>query len=118
MSLTLYAIPNCDTVKKARKWLESNDIAYDFHDYKKKGVPTEVLELACNKFGWEQVLNRKGLTWRRMTDEEKAAIKGQKDALTLMRDKSSIIKRPLVTKANTPLLLGFDEGEYSAALLQ
>ena len=117
MSLTLYAIPNCDTVKKARKWLEANSIEYDFHDYKKQGVPAEVLGQACAVFGWEKMVNMKGMTWRRMEDAEKAAITDEASAIALMQEKSDVIKRPLVV-GDAPLLLGFNEAEYKAALLQ
>ncbi len=117
MSLKMFAIPNCDTVKKARKWLEDNGMDYDFHDYKKHGVPAEVIAEACEKFGWEQVLNRKGLTWRRMTDAEKDAVKGEKEAVMLMRDKPSIIKRPLVTQKGKPILLGFTLEDFEDTLL-
>lgn len=113
---TLYAIPNCDTVKKARKWLDAQGATYHFHDYKKAGAPEKVLKEACAKFGWETVLNMKGMTWRRMTDEEKAVITGESEAIALMCDKPSIIKRPLVF-SDKPLLIGFNEADYKEALL-
>lgn len=114
--MKLYAIPNCDTVKKARNWLEANGVEYDFHDYKKLGADEAVLKAACNVFGWQQVLNMKGMTWRRMDDAEKAAITGEKEAIALMLEKPSIIKRPLVV-TDKPVLLGFKPEEYNAALL-
>lgn len=116
MSLTVYAIPNCDTVKKARKWLEANSIDYVFHDYKKQGVPEDVIQSACSAFGWEKLVNMKGMTWRRMDEAERAAVKSEADAIIVMQEKSSVIKRPLIM-GDAPLLLGFNEAEYSAALL-
>ena len=117
MALTMYAIPNCDTVKKARKWMDANNVEYVFHDYKKQGAPEHVLKAACAAFGWDKVLNMKGMTWRRMDEVERTAIKGEKEALSLMLDKSSIIKRPLIV-GDAPVLLGFNEAEYSAELLK
>ncbi|MBN66698.1 MAG: ArsC family reductase [Rickettsiales bacterium] len=111
----MYAIPNCDTVKKARKWLADNDISYAFHDYKKQGVDEDALREAVKTFGWEQVLNRKGMTWRRLDEAERAKIVDDETAIALMLEKPSIIKRPILADTQ-PRLLGFDADSYKETL--
>jgi arsenate reductase len=113
--LTIYAIPNCDTVKKARKWLEEHAIAYQFHDYKKAGVPEEKLRAWVQAKGWEVICNQRGMTWRRLSDAEKAAITTPDAAIALMLQSPSVIKRPIIEGAPT-LLVGFDITEYQHAL--
>ena len=113
--LTVYAIPNCDTVKKARKWLADNGVEYEFHDYKKQGVPEDKLRAWVVEKGWEVICNTRGMTWRRMSDEEKAAITSDEAAIALMVEKSSVIKRPIIEGASE-LLVGFDAESYSNVL--
>lgn len=115
--LTVYAIPNCDTVKKARAWLEKNGIAYTFHDYKKQGVPLDALKKAEKDLGWEKLVNRQGQTWRKLSDAEKEAVTGAKAAFELMEEKPSVIKRPLV-EVNGRWLAGFDEAAWRSAFKQ
>ena len=111
---TLYGIPNCDTVKKARAWLDKHSVAYDFHDYKKQGIDAATLKLWCAEFGYERVLNQKGSTWRKLDDAQRADLT-QAKAIRLMQDYPSIIKRPVLDTGKRRLL-GFDEAEYKALL--
>lgn len=115
MPLTLYGIPNCDTVKKARKWLEAQGIAYGFHDYKKVGVPSDALEEWVTALGWEPLLNKRGTTFRKLGDADKADIDAAK-ALRLMREHPSMIKRPVVETGEGEPLVGFDEAEWGERL--
>ena len=92
---TLFGIPNCDTVKKARVWLDQLGVAYDFHDYKKAGVPRAELEQWVGEHGWETVLNRAGTTFRALPDADKADLDAEK-AVALMLDRPSMIKRPVL----------------------
>ena len=89
---TLYGIPNCDTMKKARAWLADNGIEYDFHDYKKLGIEKKKLDEWIKAVGWETLLNRRGMMWRKVPDDVKAAI-DEKSAIKLMLETPSIIKR-------------------------
>ena len=113
---TVYAIPNCNTVKKALDWLQKNKIVYEFHDYKKKGITATVLTNWCKQVGWEALINKKGATWRQLTPDIQASISTQKAAIALMIEKTSIIKRPLIEENGKILALGFDETEYKKAL--
>ncbi len=114
--MKMYAIANCDTVKKARKWLEENGLEYEFHDYKKHGADPAFLVKACTEFSWQRVVNQKGMTWRKLSEEEKEAINSQADAIALMIDKPSVIKRPII-EFGGGLLLGFDEKAWQETLL-
>ncbi len=113
--MRLYGIPNCNTVKKARAWLDARHIAYEFHDYKKAGVPEAPLRAWMKRLGWEVLVNRQGTTWRQLTDAEKSAVKDADSAFALMLAKPSVIKRPVVEAGKT-LLVGFDEARYQEAL--
>lgn len=113
--MKLYGIPNCDTVKKARAWLAEHGIEYEFHDYKKHGVDAALLQKWMTKAGWENVVNRKGLTWRKLTDAEKAKIKDDKSAIKFLVEKPSAIKRPAFEHKGK-LILGFDSAEYEETL--
>lgn len=114
MTITVYGIPNCDTVKKARKWLDDQGIAYQFHDYKKQGTDAAQLTRWVEAKGWEVVLNRRGTTFRQLDDATKADIDAAK-AVTIMAAHPSTIKRPVVEHAGG-LLVGFDVAEWQAAL--
>lgn len=113
MSITLYGIPNCDTVKKARTWLDAQGVAYAFHDYKKAGVTAAKLKAWCKALGWEVVLNRAGTTFRKLPDAAKADLDPAK-AVALMLEQPSMIKRPIV-EYKGGLLIGFKEPEWDAA---
>ena len=106
--VTLYGIPNCDTVKKARTWLAEHQIDYHFYDYKKQGIDAEKLAIWCRQWGWENVLNRKGLTYKKLENEA--------TAINYMLKATSSIKRPILETANG-LLLGFVVDEYEQAFL-
>jgi Spx/MgsR family transcriptional regulator len=114
MSVTLYGIPNCDAVKKARKWLDEKGIAYAFHDYKKQGADPAQLQRWVEDAGWETVLNRRGTTFRKLDDADKADLDAAK-AVALMEAHPSAIKRPVVEYPGG-LLVGFDPAEWDAAL--
>ncbi|WP_257265410.1 ArsC family reductase [Endozoicomonas sp. ONNA2] len=106
----LYGIPNCDTIKKARRWLEAAGIAYHFHDYRKDGLAQDMLEQWADELGWEALLNRRGTTWRKLPEQEKSAINAER-AITLMLEQPAIIKRPLLDTGNQKFL-GFSEEQY------
>lgn len=109
---TLYGIKNCNTVKKATSWLDTNNIPYTFHDYKKEGISEEKLKEWIKQVGWEPLVNKKGTTWRMLDEATKDSITTQKNAMALMEEKTSVIKRPLIEKGKTIVTLGFDEKEF------
>ena len=110
----LYGIPNCDTVKKARKWLDAHDVEYTFHDYKKEGADPAKLEQWIHAHGVDVVLNRRGTTFRKLSDEEKADIDAAK-AVHLLVEHPSMIKRPIAEHSGGSLV-GFKESEWESAL--
>jgi Spx/MgsR family transcriptional regulator len=114
VSLTLYGIPNCDTVKKARTWLDTKGLAYTFHDYKKAGADPAKLAAWCQAAGWEKVLNRAGTTFKKLSDADKDGL-NEARAITLMAANPSCIKRPVVEHPGG-LLVGFKPDEWAAAL--
>ncbi|NWG30593.1 MAG: ArsC family reductase [Rhodocyclaceae bacterium] len=103
----LYGIKNCDSMKKAFKWLEERGVPYEFHDYKKAGVPRERLVAWCKALGWKTLLNTKGPTWRKLTPEQQA-IGTQSQAVAIMMEHPSVIRRPVVETESGHLLVGFD----------
>jgi Spx/MgsR family transcriptional regulator len=105
--ITLYGIPNCDTVKRARVWLDEQGLAYQFHDYKKQGVPAAKLPRWMAELGWDKVLNRAGTTWRKLDDAAKAGVTDATSAAALMVEQPSVIKRPVVEWNDGRLSLGF-----------
>jgi arsenate reductase len=107
----IYGIRNCDTMKKAFAFLESKNLAYEFHDYRKDGVPPGKLGEWAKRTGWEKLANTRGPTWRNIPDAEKAGLTEAR-ALRLLEKYPSAIKRP-VLEAGSKLLVGFDPGEYS-----
>ncbi len=113
MTVTLYGIPNCDTVKKARNWLDANSITYTFHDYKKAGADPAKLRAWCGAKGWETIVNRAGTTFKKLPDDAKADLDEGK-AIALMLDQPSMIKRPVVEHAGG-LLVGFKPAEWEEA---
>ncbi|MDE2561927.1 MAG: arsenate reductase [Sphingomonadales bacterium] len=114
MTITLYGIPNCDTVKKARAWLDGKGLAYTFHDYKKQGADAGKLADWVAAAGWEKVLNRAGTTFRKLPEADKADIDAAK-AVAVMLANPSCIKRPIVELPGG-LLVGFKPDEWAAAL--
>ena len=107
MTTTLYGIPNCDTVKKARAFLTQHEVAHAFHDFKKLGVPAEQLDRWLAALGWERVLNRKGNTWRQLDAQSQAAVVDVASARALMLAQPSVIKRPVLDHDGR-LSVGFD----------
>ena len=105
--ITVYGIPNCDTVKKARTWLADRGLDVAFHDFKKQGVPADQLPAWLAAFGRERLINRAGTTWRRLDDGVKAAGVDDASAIALMLAEPSVIKRPVVQWADGQLTLGF-----------
>ena len=114
MTPTLYGIPNCDTVKKARVWLDQNGIAFAFHDYKKAGIDRPRLEAWVAEHGWKTVLNRAGTTFRALPEADKAGLDPDK-AVALMLAQPSMIKRPVLDLGDRTLI-GFKPELYAAAL--
>lgn len=111
--MKLYGIANCDTVKKAKKWLDSQTIAYDFCDYKKVGVDEQVLRKAIDIFGWEAVLNKRGTTWRKLDSDVQASVVDADTASAVLIDNPSMIKRPIAVLEGGDMLLGFKADEYA-----
>lgn len=114
--MQLFGIPNCSTVKKARDWLANNGVAYEFYDFKKNGVNHALLESWLSQYPWEKLVNRAGMTWRNLSDTEKAAVIDANSALNLMLEKTSVIKRPVLVKNGKILSLGFSETAYQEFL--
>ncbi|MCF0057370.1 ArsC family reductase [Dyadobacter sp. CY356] len=115
---TVYGIPNCNTVKKARTWLDENGIEYTFHDYKKNGITSEIITGWFQYFPWEKLVNKAGTTWKQLSDEEKAAVADEKSATALMVTKNSVIKRPLIEDSSgKAVAIGFSESEYEKTFL-
>ncbi len=116
MSLKVFGIKNCDTMKKAFAWLEANAIAYEFIDYKKAGVAASHLPDWNRRAGWKVLLNTRGLMWKKLSDEERADVDEAK-ALTLMAEYPAMIKRPVLDTGKT-LLVGYDADRYARELKQ
>lgn len=108
--ITLYGISNCDTIKKARKWLEAQAIDYQFHDYRKQGLERQQLEAWADELGWEALLNRRGTTWRQVPEANKEHL-DRDQAIALMLAQPAMIKRPLLDLGSCRKL-GFKESEY------
>lgn len=117
-SLRLYGIKNCDTIKKARRWLEEQGIAYQFHDYRVDGLSDERLQGFINKLGWEPLLNTRGTTWRKLPQAQRDATTDAPTAKVLMLEQPAIIKRPLLEAANGAMLLGFNIESYQNFIQQ
>lgn len=109
-AVTLYGIPNCDTIKKARAWLNDHGVEFDFHDYRKQGLDREQLQSMAAALGWEAMLNRRGTTWRALPDTVRERIDVE-SAISLMLANPAIIKRPILNK-NGLLHLGFSAAQY------
>lgn len=115
--LTLYGIPNCNTVKKARDWLDANSVNYVFHDFKKQGIDEATINNWLTQQPWEKLINRAGLTWRGLDNATKSSITDNSTAIALMQAKTSVIKRPVLVKNSAILCLGFDENLYNETLM-
>ncbi len=113
MSTVVYGIPNCNTVKKARTWLDEQGVACTFHDYKKQGVPADRLDAWIKAVGWEVLVNRQGTTWRKFDDATKAGVVDAASAKALMLANASVIKRPVVERDGKVICVGFDEAKLA-----
>jgi arsenate reductase (glutaredoxin) len=107
-SIAVYGIPNCDTVKKARAWLTSNGVDYQFHDFKKQGVPLPQLDRWLKTVGWETLINRKGTAWRGLDDAAKTSVVDAATARAVALATPSVIKRPVVEWPTGDVTVGFD----------
>lgn len=113
MTTTLYGIPNCDTVKKARTWLADNGHDFTFHDFKKQGLSRELVQGWLKDVDWETLVNRKGMTWRNLSDERKAQVNDADSATELMLENPSVIKRPVLAGVG-PVSVGFSADQYAS----
>lgn len=111
--MTLYGIKNCNTVKSAVDWLKKNNVEFEFHDYKKSGITADKLKDWSKQVGWESLVNKRGTTWRQLDEAVQSKITNERAAIELMKEKTSVIKRPLIEEKGKVILLGFDEGEYA-----
>jgi Spx/MgsR family transcriptional regulator len=115
--MIVYGIPNCNTVKKALDWIRANGIVYQFHNFKKEGISAEKLTEWFDTFGWEQVINKNGLTFKKLSKEEQAEINSPQKVIAYLMQNTSAIKRPIVEKNGKAILLGFNEDTYLKELL-
>jgi Spx/MgsR family transcriptional regulator len=113
MTITLHGIPNCDTVKKARTWLDEHGLDYTFHDFKKQGVPVPDVEAWLAALGWEALVNRKGTTWRKLDTATQAAVVDAASARALMLAQPSVIKRPVVQWPGGQFSVGFSADAFA-----
>ncbi|MBT1703251.1 ArsC family reductase [Chryseosolibacter indicus] len=111
--MIVYGIKNCNTVKTALDWLKSKNIDFEFHDYKAKGITESKLKEWSKQVGWESLVNKRGTTWRQLDKELQEKITSEPAAVSLMKEKTSIIKRPLIEENGKVLALGFDESQYN-----
>jgi len=111
---TLYGISNCDTIKKAKCWLDDHNVEYNFHDYKKAGIYKETLQAWCKEFGFESLLKKRGTTWRKLDVTLKDNV-DEASAIDIMCEHTSVIKRPVLI-SGSPRILGFDENAYQSLL--
>ena len=110
--ITLYGIPNCDTVKKARTWLAEHGVAHTFHDFKNQGIPEGELDQWLAAVGWEKLVNRKGTTWRGLDEPTRNAVLDNVSARALLLAHASVIKRPVVVWADGAITVGFDANAW------
>ncbi|MCS6765324.1 MAG: ArsC family reductase [Candidatus Protistobacter heckmanni] len=113
--IVVHGIPNCDTVKRARTWLESQGVAYRFHDFRKDGITADMIKGWLQKVPRDVLINRKGTTWRKLPENVQAAAESESDAVALMLAQPSVIKRPVLA-AGDALLVGFDPDRYADTL--
>ncbi len=111
-TITVYGIPNCDTIKKTLDWYKKKNIQVAFHDYKKSGIKKEKLVQWCKEVGWETLLNKKSTTWRSLPLDEQQKIINEKAAIKLMTTYTSIIKRPVI-EMNNKIIVGFNETYFT-----
>ncbi|EOD2819599.1 ArsC family reductase [Providencia stuartii] len=108
----MYGIKNCDTIKKARRYLEDNGINYQFHDYRVEGIDDALLSMFIAQLGWEVLVNKRGTTWRKLSDAEKNAVVDAESAKKVLLAEPAMIKRPILVSADNRYLVGFSANEY------
>lgn len=113
----LYGIPGCNSVQKARTWLDRHKIEYTFHDYKKEGISRAKLNSWCKQLGWETVLNKNGTTWRALDEATQQSVNSQAAAVDLMLEHNSSIKRPIITLGDKVVAIRFNEAAYEETFL-
>lgn len=113
----LYGIPNCNSVQKARTWLDKHQVAYQFHDYKKSGISKSKLSRWSKQLGWENLINKKGTTWRDLDEATQNGITNQAAAIDLMLNNTSVIKRPVIELDDNVVAIRFDEATYEQVFL-
>ena len=109
----VYGIPNCETVKRSRAWLDTGKREYVFHDYKKQGVPAARLDAWLKRLGWEALVNRKGTTWRKLGPKKQAAVKDAASARALTLEQPSVIRRPVVEWPDGSITVGFEPDDWA-----
>ena len=115
--MTVYGIKNCNTVKTAIAWLKKHNVEFEFHDYKSKGITEAKLKAWSKQVGWERLVNKKGTTWRQLDETIQKKVINEAAAINLMKDKNSVIKRPLIEQDGKVLALGFDEAAFSKTFI-
>lgn len=111
MNITLYGIPNCDTVKKARTWLAEQQQPFEFHDFKKQGLSAELVAAWLEQLDWQVLINKKGTTWRALPEARRAAVNDAASALALILEAPTLVKRPLLARAGR-YTVGFSPAQY------
>lgn len=114
--MVVYGIKNCNTVKSALDWLNKKKVDYEFHDYKSKGITAAKLKEWSKQVGWETLVNKKGMTWRKLDDKAKDKVTNLNAAIDLMINQTSVIKRPLIEVKGKVVVVGFDEEEYKKVI--
>jgi Spx/MgsR family transcriptional regulator len=114
--MIVYGIKNCNTVKTALDWLKKNKVEFEFHDYKLKGISDIKLKQWSKQVGWESLVNKRGTTWRQLDQAVQSKVTNEANAIALMKEKTSVIKRPLIEQDGTVVALGFDEAVYKKLL--
>ncbi len=118
MSSIVYGIKNCNTVKSALEWLRKNGIDHEFHDFKSKGISDTKLKQWIAQVGWEALVNKRGTTWRQLPPAVQEKVKNQSAAIALMKEKTSVIKRPVIESGGAVVAVGFDPEEYARQFRQ
>jgi len=114
--MKIYGIPNCNTVKKTLDWFKDHQLGFEFHDFKKRGISAEKLDLWSQQVGWEALINKRGTTWKKLDSEVQESIISKESAFKLMQEKTSVIKRPVIETESGTILLGFDENQLSTLI--
>jgi Spx/MgsR family transcriptional regulator len=114
--MIIYGIKNCNTVKSALDWLKKHKVEIEFHDYKSQGITEAKLKQWSKQVGWKSLVNKRGMTWRQLDEAVQSKITNEAAAIALMKEKTSIIRRPLIEENDKVVVLGFDEAAYKKLL--